>query len=298
MIELYDDPHAFLAVAEDHLRADPVRATVLATATLEDARDRAAGVPLPSGRPRWWAVSRDATGAVHGCAFRSPTPFPPYLLPLPADDAAALAHLLHERGEEVRGASGATEACHAFADAWVDAAGGTTRPLVHSRLHELTDLMTPTGVPGRLRAAEPTDVRVLAEHLTGFWRDTETQAGRDPGDRPHEDLDEPALLRRVASGGFWLWDVDGLAVCLVGDHAPTFGAARVGPVHTLPEHRGRGYAAAATAAVSAQVLRSGARPCLFTDLANPTSNGVYARIGYRPVGDYVELAISGAAPGR
>ena len=36
----------------------------------------------------------------------------------------------------------------------------------------------------------------------------------------------------------------------------------------------------------------GAIPCLFTDLANPTSNGVYQRIGYEPVDDTVHLRIA------
>jgi predicted GNAT family acetyltransferase len=32
---------------------------------------------------------------------------------------------------------------------------------------------------------------------------------------------------------------------------------------------------------------------LYTDLANPTSNGIYAAIGYRRLGETVELAFSG-----
>jgi predicted GNAT family acetyltransferase len=34
-------------------------------------------------------------------------------------------------------------------------------------------------------------------------------------------------------------------------------------------------------------LAEGRRFCvLFTDLANPTSNAIYARIGYRPLADF------------
>lgn len=57
-------------------------------------------------------------------------------------------------------------------------------------------------------------------------------------------------------------------------------------VYTPPEHRGHGYAAAVTAEVSRAAREAGAQEVLlFTDLANPTSNGVYRRIGYRPVSD-------------
>ncbi|WP_462189325.1 GNAT family N-acetyltransferase, partial [Frankia sp. CcWB2] len=37
---------------------------------------------------------------------------------------------------------------------------------------------------------------------------------------------------------------------------------------------------------------------LFTDLANPTSNGVYQQLGFEPVGDRVALLFASApAPG-
>jgi predicted GNAT family acetyltransferase len=46
-----------------------------------------------------------------------------------------------------------------------------------------------------------------------------------------------------------------------------------------------------TAALTQEALDAGAREVvLFTDLANPTSNGVYQRIGYRPVDDYLMLS--------
>jgi predicted GNAT family acetyltransferase len=50
---------------------------------------------------------------------------------------------------------------------------------------------------------------------------------------------------------------------------------------------------AVTAAVSQQALRAGAEEVLlYTDLANPVSNLIYKRIGYRPVEDRVVLTFS------
>jgi predicted GNAT family acetyltransferase len=72
---------------------------------------------------------------------------------------------------------------------------------------------------------------------------------------------------------------------------------RIGPVYTPREHRGRGYGSAVTAAASGLVLDRGMRFCfLYTDLANPTSNGIYMRIGYEPVCDSRELAFSPPSP--
>ena len=57
--------------------------------------------------------------------------------------------------------------------------------------------------------------------------------------------------------------------------------------YTPPEHRGRGYGAAVTMAVSRAAQEAGAaHVLLFTDLTNSTSNRLYQRIGYRPVADY------------
>jgi GNAT superfamily N-acetyltransferase len=69
------------------------------------------------------------------------------------------------------------------------------------------------------------------------------------------------------------------------------GMVRVGPVYTPPELRGRGYAGAVTATVSHVALDAGVTDVLlYTDLANPTSNALYQRIGYRPVEDRVMLS--------
>jgi predicted GNAT family acetyltransferase len=69
---------------------------------------------------------------------------------------------------------------------------------------------------------------------------------------------------------------------------------RIGPVYTPPELRRRGYASSAVAAVSRQALAAGAQRCaLFTDLSNPTSNKIYADVGYRRIADWEEHLFEG-----
>lgn len=66
------------------------------------------------------------------------------------------------------------------------------------------------------------------------------------------------------------------------------GQARVHLVYTPPADRGRGHAAGVTAAAGRAALDAGAdHVLLFTDLANPTSNALYQRLGYRPVTDHL-----------
>ena len=57
------------------------------------------------------------------------------------------------------------------------------------------------------------------------------------------------------------------------------------------------YAGAATVTVSQAALNAGVQEVvLYTDLANPTSNALYERLGYRPVEDRVVLAFEPRHP--
>jgi uncharacterized protein len=84
-----------------------------------------------------------------------------------------------------------------------------------------------------------------------------------------------------------LWE-DEEAVSLAGWGGRTPNGIRIGPVYTPPELRRRGYASALTAELTAMLLRDRSFCFLFTDLANPTSNSIYQRIGYEPVTDIDE----------
>ena len=85
------------------------------------------------------------------------------------------------------------------------------------------------------------------------------------------------MLRRLRAGRLWFWvSQAGEPVHLTGVSPPSFGGARAGPVYTPPAQRGRGWASNAVAEISRRIQAQGARVCLFTDQANPTSNKIYA----------------------
>jgi predicted GNAT family acetyltransferase len=91
--------------------------------------------------------------------------------------------------------------------------------------------------------------------------------------------------RGVARGYFWIWD-DGGPVAYAGWSPATPTSARIAPVYTVPGHRGHGYATALVAALSSSLLGTGVRRIsLTTDLANPVSNAIYARVGFRPTSE-------------
>ena len=92
--------------------------------------------------------------------------------------------------------------------------------------------------------------------------------------------------RRVDAGDLFVWEDGGRPLSMAIKSRPTSHGITVSLVYTPPELRNHGYASACVAALSQQLLDAGWEFCtLYTDLANPTSNSIYQRIGYRPVCD-------------
>ncbi len=289
------DPAAFLALADEYLAADPVVGTIVATVAhrvIEQGESPRAVGPGEGAPPHWWLVVLDAAGRVVGTGMRSAPfePYPPYLLPMPDEAALALARELHARGEDVRGVNGALPATRLVADELARLGGGSVEVEMHTRLFELGDLLAPAPAPGRLRLATEDDLPLVTRWWRAFHLDADAQAGREPGASHHEAPADEELARRIRSGVVWLWVApSGEPVHVTGANPPALGVARVGPVYTPPEQRGRGYAAAAVAEVSRLLRDAGSRVCLFTDQANPVSNRLYMALGYRPVVDMVNL---------
>jgi hypothetical protein len=82
----------------------------------------------------------------------------------------------------------------------------------------------------------------------------------------------------------------GVPVAMAGISRELVTVCAIGPVYTPPYFRRKGYAAACTAAVSQIGLDKGFKKCvLYTDLANPVSNGIYMKIGYAPICDSLDI---------
>ncbi|MGH2891957.1 MAG: GNAT family N-acetyltransferase, partial [Solirubrobacteraceae bacterium] len=94
---------------------------------------------------------------------------------------------------------------------------------------------------------------------------------------------------RLSQGDLFFWHDEGQSVSMVSTNPAVAGVVRIGPVYTPPESRRRGYASSAVAAVSRHAVDTGAHTCmLYTDLANPTSNKIYADVGYRRIAEWEE----------
>src|SRR5215467_4896686 len=262
--QLTGDLETYLAAAGGFLRARPAENTIMLTAT-EALGLRGPGAFGGSAPLFGWQAEPDGTVSA---AFLHTPPYPVVLTMMSGGHAAALAAELASRGHHTPGVNAAIAPGAAFAGAWRDHTGQAARIGMRMWLYALGRLLPPDPPPpGQARTASVQDTALLLTWLDAF------QDEAKPGG-PHES--ERVVNDRVGWGGLVLWEHHGRPVSLAGRNRPAAGQARVGPVYTPPDQRGRGYGAAATAAITQAALDDGAEGVvLFTDLENPTSNTLY-----------------------
>ncbi|MFD4456568.1 GNAT family N-acetyltransferase [Nocardia sp. NPDC058480] len=271
-IEITPDAARFLADVEPFLRREPLRHTVIATALVNRINGRSGGMATQ------FLSVRDSAGEVVGLA--QCTNGAAYLGELPAHTISAVADAFPAHDIALRSVEGDDDAA-AFAAHWSKTNGGTYGEKFAVRLFRLGTLDVPDA-PGAPRQATVDDMAVCIAMTEEFGVEA---------DVPHR-LDETAVRRRIEAGAYWLWEHHGQPVTLVARQAAVLGWARTGPVYTPPRFRGNGFASALTATVAGRIRAEGADACLFTDLANPTSNKIYQRIGFEPVRDFVHYALN------
>lgn len=273
----FTDAGTMLAEAGPLLLADEARHN-LALGILSFALEH----PSVYQEVRGW-VAYDG-GAVVGAALRTP----PYNLVLAQPrDPDALEAIVGAIEDELPGVVGGVPEVDTFAASWAARHGLAATTSVDQRIYSLREVLPPRGVEGALRLAGIPDRALVLAWMTDFAEEA-LPASDDPG-RIERSVD--ARLGGAGSGGIGLWEVGGEPVSLAGFGGPTPSGVRIGPVYTPPDRRGHGYGSAVTAAVSQLALDRGKRLCfLYTDLANPTSNAIYRRIGYEPVCDSREIA--------
>jgi uncharacterized protein len=275
-LRLVDDAAAFLEAAAPLLLSDEARHNLILglAGTLRDD-------PALYSEHRLWLVE-DGEEVV-GAALQTP----PYNLVLarPRSDAA-LEGLAAEVDDDVPGVVGALPEVDVFVAAWVRKTGAVAQLVHRQGLYALKGVRPVSGVPGRMRPATQDDRPLLLDWSRAFAVEAlhEDPAGEE---RVVRGVDHRLSSQRA---GFVLWDDDGPA-SLAGFGGATPNGIRIGPVYTPPERRGRGYASALVAELSAELLSGGRRFCfLYTDLANPTANRIYERIGYERVCESAEIA--------
>lgn len=263
-----DDPAVAMAAAGDYLRSCPIEHNLILSIVTRQIEQP------ESGRYAW--VS-DGDG-IAGFYLQAPDTFIATMTPMPRAAVQAIVEGLD--GIDVPGVNGDAATAAMFAGAWAERRRIPVTPAEGMRLYSLGDYMPPPTAPGHARPYDERDLPMITRWTTDFTAETKSP-------RPDGMSDEDEARWVLSSRRSWLWDVDETAVSWVGAVAGAEHISRIGPVYTPPEHRGHGYAAACTGAVTRILMDEGQQPVLYTQLANPVSNGIYRRLGYEPVAENI-----------
>ncbi len=262
------------------------------------------------GQFRGYSVAANASpdAAVLSAAVHT-APWPAQVAEGDADAAAALGAYFAQLPEPLPGIGGPDVSADAFAAAYASARDARIVPDHALGVFELRTIDTPPSwrpkgpregpsAPSPIapqRRAEGRRILADVAHapLLQLW----LQAFHDeatPSD-PAPAADSGA--RMASNGRTWLWLApDETPAAFVYNGRRFDGWASLGPVYTPPDLRGRGYATTLVTDTSAELLAQGFHCTLFTHLANPTSNAIYERIGYRRVGTARRLDFIHAPP--
>lgn len=257
------EPDAALRLAEAYLQRDPVQHNLALTILHERLEGGGAG--------RYWCVMHG--DAVVGYGYHSPPDFPAGVFPMRTAAASALVDAVEP---PLPGVIGEAATAARFAGGWAERHGVPAFPVAGQRLYRLGSLGRWSDPPGRFRAATDADRDFLVTGVARFMSETRMGAPPDSPDR----VVDPAL----AAGRLWVWDDRG-PVAMARHTATVAGVSRLGWVFTPPARRGSGYATACVGHLSARLRTDHVEVVLYADLANPTSNRLYRRLGYEAVSE-------------
>lgn len=188
--------------------------------------------------------------------------------------AEFLADNIEGEPRQVVGPAGVADAFAARLQQETGRAGRVSMEMTFYTLEQVAQVRSP---PGFMRAAAHAELEELAPLAVAAEREMDVHAERDPA------TIESNLRQAIDDGQQFVW-AEGSSIRALASYVSPFkkAGARIRGVYTLPEFRGRGYGSAITGALAVRLLEGGqAWVALFADNANPTSTGIYRRLGFQ-----------------
>ena len=172
-----------------------------------------------------------------------------------------------------------------FAKEYTLRKGITFKTTMSQRIYELTAVNPEIQKVGTVRLVDEKDM-----HFFPYW--VEAFSAAESYGKTEMSIPQNAdpYLYRIASKKLYILEVNGMPVSMAGYTREMQTVIGVAFVYTPPYERRKGYASSIVAQISQFALDKGFTKCvLYTDLANPTSNNIYQKIGYSPICDSLQL---------
>ncbi|MBO8155804.1 MAG: GNAT family N-acetyltransferase [Bacillaceae bacterium] len=171
-----------------------------------------------------------------------------------------------------------------YAEAWKKVNRQDYKVGMEQRIYQLTEVKDIPESKGIMRLANKEDLSFLGDWVLSFNKETlERSLSREEALQLAEE--------KVREESLYLWVVNHKPVAMAARTRKTDHGQTVTLVYTPIEERKKGYASSLVKHLSQEILNDYTFCFLYTDLANPTSNKIYTRIGYEPVCDSLVLEI-------
>ncbi|MCY3713458.1 MAG: GNAT family N-acetyltransferase [Gemmatimonadetes bacterium] len=190
---------------------------------------------------------------------------------------------LQNRKVRVPGVVGPETEARCFCSQWIRTSPGCSAiPRKRLRAFESRSVIDVPLAPGSLRLAETADQRLMARWIAAFSREA-------TGEEPDPEKADRNAMKYIAERNLYIWEDDG-PVSIARQSRAMKNGTNVTMVYTPDALRNRGYATSCVYALTRKLLADRYSFCsLFTDLSNPASNRIYQKIGYVPLGDWLEF---------
>ena len=172
-----------------------------------------------------------------------------------------------------------------FAKEYTLRKGTTLKVTMSQRIYELTAVNPDIQKVGIVRLLDEKDMSFFP-----YWAEAFYAAGNYGKTEMSIPQDAKPYLYRIATKKLYVLEDNGIPVSMAGYTREMQTAIGVAFVYTPPYERRKGYATSIVAQISQLALDRGFTKCvLYTDIANPTSNSIYQKIGYMPICDSLQL---------
>jgi predicted GNAT family acetyltransferase len=193
---------------------------------------------------------------------------------------------LIQKGIELPGVLGPKDVVQRFINLWSENRNVTPKLATQERIYKL--IVVSDDTLGERKVIQSTKKN---QSLIIKWaKDFITEAFPESIEEHMHNM-EKRLVPDIDQGRFFLLLENDKVVSMAKKAGKTPNGNLVNFVYTPPALRRRGYATECVANLSKHILEEGNQFCfLFTDLANPISNSIYQKIGYKPIIDVDEYS--------
>ncbi|TDL83017.1 GNAT family N-acetyltransferase [Peribacillus frigoritolerans] len=217
---------------------------------------------------------------------------PPHNLILSFNGDVMTEIILHEtvrtlvmKDLHIPGVVGERKWTEAFAKIWSAETEGRAEIVMEQKIYRLQEVSKLKRSDGEFVLAELGHLPLLTEWMMDFMNYT--------NEPPITALQAAQRMKQfIAERSVFLWMADDKPVSMAKKSRSTKNGICVSLVYTPDEFRGKGYASSCVAELSELLLKDFSFCTLYTDLANPTSNSIYQKIGYQPIQDSIMITFS------